>query len=274
MINHLFCFGFGYVAQKLVANLSSKEEWKFSGTKRSEFHHHCVDIINYNDLMLIPRDVTHILVSIPPKDEGDIVANDLAKQIKMLPNLQWLGYLSATSVYGDTLGKWVNEDSPLNPRTPHAKRRVIAEEQWQSLDLPLNIFRLSGIYGPGRSAFDRIHSGHIQIIDKPEQVFSRIHIDDIIQVLERSIESKDAREIYNLADDLPSSSKEVFEFAYNLMSNTPPKPVKLEDADLTEMGRNFYSECRRIQNAKIKDKLGIQLKYPTFKEGMKSIFSD
>jgi nucleoside-diphosphate-sugar epimerase len=272
MTNHLLCFGFGYVAEALAKELKKNGDWKFSGTKRSYFNHDDVKIYNYNDLTLLPRDVTHILISIPPKDEGDVVVNDLGKQIKLLPNLKWVGYLSATSVYGDTMGEWVDENSPINPGTAIAKRRVVAEEQWRSLDLPLNIFRLSGIYGPTRSAFDRISAGHKNIIDKPGQVFSRIHIADIVQVLMRSIESGVVREVYNLADDMPTSSRDIYEYAYDLMGEVPPKPVKPEDADLTEMGMSFYSECRRVKNDKIKNDLGVKLKYPSYKEGMKAIF--
>lgn len=270
MAKHLFCFGLGYVAQALIAELSKDSEWKFSGTKRSDSHIHGVAVFNYDNLAILPRNITHILVSIPPKDEGDVVVKQFSKQIKMLPNLKWVGYLSATGVYGDTRGAWVDENSALNPGNVVSKKRLIAEHQWQDLSVPLNIFRLSGIYGQGRSAIEQVLSGTAKIIDKPEQYFSRIHVEDIIQVLIKTIEKEITNETYNLADDLPSNPREVIEYACELLKIAPPKPIKLEEAELSEMGKIFYSENKRVKNDKIKNQLSIKLKYPTYKEGLKA----
>ncbi len=269
MANHLFCFGIGYVATHLISSIKQQSNWKISGTKRTDTNIEAVDIFNYDDLAILPRDITHILISIPPKDEGDIVVKQFGKQIKMLPNLKWVGYLSATGVYGDTKGNWVDENSPLVPTNPFSKKRLIAEQQWQDLGLPLNIFRLSGIYGPERNAIEQAKAGHAKIIDAKDQVFSRIHVADIVQVLIATIDNNIKDEIFNLADDNPSSAREVVEFAYEILTLPPPKPIKLEDAELSEMGKVFYSENRRVKNDKIKNVLGIKLKYPSYKEGLK-----
>lgn len=272
MSKHLFCFGLGYVAQAFIKELKTDSEWKLSGTKRTESKIDGVTVFNYDDMAILPRDISHILVSIPPKEDGDIVVKQFGKQIKMLPNLKWVGYLSAIGVYGDTKGAWVDENSSLNPTNSFSKNRLLAEHQWQHLNLPLNIFRLSAIYGPERSAIEQVLSGNARIIDKPDQFFSRIHVDDIVQVLLKTLEKNIINEIYNVADDLACNPKEVIEYACALLKVEPPKPIRLEDSDLSEMGKVFYSENRRAKNDKIKSQLGIKLKYPTYKEGLKANF--
>ncbi len=276
MKNHLFCFGLGYVAQHLINSLEKDLDWKISGTKRVESSSTSdrVEAFRFDDLSILPRDITHILVSIPPKDDGDLVVQQFGKQILKLPNLQWVGYLSATGVYGDTKGEWVDENSPLNPSNSFSKKRLMAEQQWQSLGIPLNIFRLSAIYGPERNAIEQVKAGHAKIIDLENQVFSRIHIDDIVQVLRKTMTKNIIGEVYNVTDDKPTSSNEVIEFACQLLQVPPPKPVKLEDAELSEMGKVFYSENRRIRNDKIKSRLGVTLKYPSYKEGLKATLNE
>ncbi len=270
MKNHLFCFGLGYVAQHLVAQLKQNKDWEISATKRSPVKTDGVQVYQFDELTFLPREITHILVSVPPKDSGDVVLEQFGKQIQKLPNLKWVGYLSATGVYGDTKGNWVDENSPLNPSNPYSKKRLIAEQQWQDLGVPLNIFRLSAIYGPERNALEQVEAGHARIIDVKDQVFSRIHVEDIVQVLMKAIERDITGEVFNVADDKPTSSNEVIEFACQILNVTPPTPVKLEDAELSEMGKAFYSENRRIRNDKIKSSLGVRLKYPSYKEGLKS----
>lgn len=278
MDRHLFCFGFGYLAKAVSKHVDATERhWVFSGTKRVVVNEPDVKIYSFESMLSIPKDVTHILISIPPKDEGDIVLSKFAKHITKLKNLQWIGYISTTGVYGDTKGEWVDEESPINPSNPFAKRRILAEQQWHDLcekyNIPLVIFRVSGIYGPGRSSIETLLADKAHIIDKPDQVFSRIHIDDIAHIVHESIEQPEKYQVYNLADDYPCNPKEVTEFACSLINIAPPQPVKLEDANLSEMGKVFYSECKRVSNKKVKDRFKIKLKYPTYKEGLVGIMN-
>lgn len=278
MDRHLFCFGYGYCAKAVVSHVSvSERHWKFSGTKRAKTKEDDVEIYQFDSMLAIPRDVTHILISIPPKDDGDIVLSRFAQHINKLPKLQWIGYISTTGVYGDAKGEWVDEESPINPSNPFSKKRILAEHQWQDFcqkyKLPLVIFRIAGIYGPGRSAIDQILTDKAMIIDKPDQVFSRIHIDDIAHIIHASIETPTPGEVFNLADDAPAAPKDVTEFACTLLNVAPPKPVKLEDANLSEMAKIFYSECKRVRNNKVKDRFKIKLKYPSYKEGLMGIMN-
>jgi len=273
MSHHLFCFGFGYVAEKLVKLTAAAEaNWEFSGTKRSECSNHLANIYEFDSLLSIPTDVTHILISIPPKEEGDLVFEKFAKHISKLKNLQWVGYLSTTGVYGDTKGGVVDEESPINPSNPFSKRREISEKLWtdfaEKYDVPLFIFRLAGIYGPGRSVIDQVLAGKAKIIDKPEQVFSRMHVHDIAHALQLSMQNPLKPGIYNLADDAPCNSEELVSYACKLLNMDSPKPVSLEKAELSEMGRCFYSECRRVSNEKVKKELDLKLKFPSYKEGI------
>lgn len=278
MMNHLFCFGFGYVAQKLVRIISASEkDWTFSGTKRVQTNNFMANIYEFDSLISIPSDVTHILISIPPKENGDIVFEKFEKHISKLPNLQWIGYLSTTGVYGDTKGEWVNEDSPINPANQFSKRREVAEKMWTDFaakfDIPIFIFRLSGIYGPGRSVIDDILIDKVKIIDKKDQVFSRVHVHDIAHAIQLSMQNPLKPGIYNLADDYPCGKEEVVNYACKLLNIEPPKPVSLEDSGLSEMGKNFYKENRRVSNEKVKNELGLKFKFPTFKEGVLHILN-
>lgn len=269
-VKSLLFFGYGYVAQHLKAFLEPQGDWKFLGTKRADYNEPGITIVSMDDLLLIPRDTTHILISIPPQDDGDIAFHEFSRQIEKLQNLEWLGYLSTTGVYGNTNGAWVDESSPVNPGTPFAKKRVIAEEQWLNFHevakIPTHIFRISGIYGEGRNVADQVKAGTARIIDKPEQVFSRIHVDDIIQTLYASMHQPNPGSIYNLADDYPSNPRESIEYICQKLNITPPTPVKLEDSGLSEMAKSFYSQSRRVRNNKIKTELGVKLRYPSFRE--------
>ena len=271
-MNNFLFLGYGYVAKQLVQVLSD-DKYRFIGTSRTFFHDDNVECILFDDIIKISPDITHVLISIPPKAEGDIAFLKFSEHLKKLKNIKWIGYLSTTGVYGDTKGAWVNEDSEINPMNPSSTNRVIAEEQWLSLlDLPVNVYRLPGIYGKGRSIVEDVKSGNLnQIIHKDQQVFSRMHVEDIAVTLATSIANKDSRKIYNLADDLPASSFDVAKYVLDLLRIKHPPVVEFDKADLSEMARRFYSECRRVDNSKIKLELGIKLKYPTYKEGMKAI---
>jgi len=279
---HLFCFGLGYTASVLAKHLLEKG-WRISGTCRSA--EKCdvlatLGITAYlfdDDLPLLhPNDalrgVTHILHSIPPGETGDPVLREHLEHMKPLPELNWFGYLSTTGVYGDSHGAWVDETTELHPTNSRSIRRKDAEQAWLATGLPVHIFRLSGIYGPGRSAIDDLHTGTARRIDKPGQVFSRIHVEDIAAVLDISMHRPHAGETYNCADDLPAPQAEVVEYAATLLGLEPPPLIPFETADLSPMARSFYENCRRVSNAKIKEVLGITLRYPTYKEGLRGIF--
>lgn len=275
--SHLFCFGFGYTASFLAKELLA-EGWRVSGTCRTSekceslrpmgITAHIFDdglpLTNIWDL----DSVTHILISIPPSEEGDIVLQNHLDDLLALKNLQWIGYLSTTGVYGDHSGDWVDENTPVKPYNDRTARRVEAEQKWLASGLPVHVFRLSGIYGPGRSAIDSLQDGAARRIDKAGQVFSRIHVEDICGTLIASIKKPDPFSIYNVADDEPCSQAEVIEYAANLIGAPVPPLVKFEDADLSPMAKSFYAANRRVSNKKIKEKLGVELKYPDYRVGL------
>lgn len=258
---NLFCFGFGYCAQ----NLAQAGEWNvITGTHRADFP------LNIEMQKKLAQ-ATHVLLSIPPDENGDLVLRE-GYEI----NANWLGYLSTTGVYGDAQGGWVDETSPTNATQERSKWRALAEQQWLQTGLPVEIFRLSGIYGDGmgRNSIDALQTGTARRIDKENQFFSRVHVDDITQILLASISQPKAGEIYNCADDFPSSQAEVVEFAANLLGIEPPRLVTFEDAQLSPMARSFYSSSRRVKNNKIKEFLRVQLKFPTYKEGLTAIWKN
>jgi nucleoside-diphosphate-sugar epimerase len=255
----LFCFGMGYCASELV----KAGDWdSVVGTHRGDFP------LN-DDMQKKLAEATHVVLSIPPDAEGDLVYRENYEI-----NAEWIGYLSTTGVYGDAQGGWVDETSPCNPSQERSKWRVIAEQQWLASGLPVEVFRLSGIYGAKaeRNQLDSVRDGSSRRIAKENQFFSRIHVDDITQILLASIAQPQAGEIYNCADDFPCPQAEVVEFAADLLGVEPPPLVKFEDAELSPMARSFYSSSRKVNNDKIKSKLGIKLAFPTYKEGLRDIW--
>ncbi|URR34726.1 SDR family oxidoreductase [Thermosynechococcus sp. HN-54] len=217
--------------------------------------------------------VTHILNSIPPDRQGeDAVALALLPQLEKL-NLQWFGYLSTTGVYGDRQGGWVDETTSVNPQNLRSQHRVSIEQTFLNANLPTHIFRLPGIYGPGegRNPITRILKGNVQLIDKPGHYFCRIHVEDIVQTLERSLTQPTPQEIYNLSDDQPSESLPVLLEAYRLLGRPAPPAVPLEAANLSPMAQSFWRESRRVRNDKIKQVLGVKLRYPSYREGLAAI---
>ncbi len=218
--------------------------------------------------------VTHILSSIPPGPDGeDWVVSHILPKLRS-GSLDWVGYLSTTGVYGDCLGAWVEETQPVNPQNTRSRHRVQAEAEFLASGLPSHIFRLSGIYGPGsgRNIFARLQSGKAQHIVRPGHVFSRIHVEDIVQTLWASMTKPRPGEIYNVADDLPTESSQLILEACRLMEQPPPPPLAWEEANLSPMAASFWQESRRVSNFKIKSELGISLRYPTYKEGLAQIW--
>ena len=272
--NHLFCFGLGYSATFLSRTLMAKG-WKISGSVTSKEKQQRLSKDGYTPYLFmdIPQNafatVTHLLHSIPPDSSGDPVLQHLPK----LQSLRWIGYLSTTGVYGNHQGGWVDETMPVNPPNDRSSYRARAEQEWQDTGLPIHIFRLSGIYGPGRSAFDSIRNGTARRIDKPGQVFSRIHVEDIARVLQASIVRPNPGSIYNVADDFPCPQEEVISYACQLLGVTPPPLIPIEQADLSPMARSFYGANRRVSNDKIKKEFQLALKYPSYRDGLQSIYS-
>lgn len=282
---HFFCFGHGYCCDYLTHALEKQGGWKISGTtrapeKKGDMLRRGITpyIFDHNQPLPDPfsalEGVTHLLISTPPGDKGDPAFLAHSRDIIGLPNLQWVGYLSTTAVYGDRDGGSVDETAELRPSSQRGSRRVKAEEQWTSLynsnNLPLHIFRLAGIYGPGRSALDSIRAGVARRINKPGHAFGRTHVEDITQVLLASMARPRPGEIYNICDDEPAPSHAVIEYACTLLHRAPPPMVDFDQADLAPITRSFYMENRCVQNHKIKDQLGVQLKYKNYREGLEA----
>jgi nucleoside-diphosphate-sugar epimerase len=283
---HLFCFGLGYVAQALAGRLRAKG-WTVSGTvrdasKAAALAAQGIDVTAFADEHPLPEaaltGVTHILLSAPPDEHGDPAARACGEQFAAVAGqLAWIGYLSTTGVYGDRGGGWVDESTPVAPSSQRSRWRVDAEKTWldfgRRTGAATHIFRLSGIYGPGRSAIDALKAGTAKRVAKPGQVFARIHVDDIASVLEASIARPAAGAIYNLADDEPAAPADVVTFAADLLGVPPPPLVPFDDAMLTPMSRSFFADNRRVRNDRIKRELGVSLRYPTYREGLRAIAS-
>lgn len=282
----LFCFGYGYTADALARALKAEGNWQIAGTtrdpaKRDAMIDHGIDAEVFNfehavaDPITLLSGTTHVLISTPPDDNGDPTFRLHGEDIARISSIKWVGYLSTTGVYGDRAGDWVDENSNVQPTTKRGARRARAEQQWQSLylayGLPLHTFRLAGIYGPGRSSLDSVRAGVARRINKPGQAFSRIHIDDIVQVLRASMDRPRPGAIYNVADDYPAPSHEVIAYTCELLDKEPPPLLDYASADLAPITMSFYSDNKRIRNDLMKDELGVRLRYPTFREGLLGI---
>ncbi|MGQ0526802.1 MAG: SDR family oxidoreductase [Alphaproteobacteria bacterium] len=281
----LFCFGYGYTCDYLGHALMP-QGWAIAGTtrdreKRDSLRARNVEahLFDYDhplpDPLFVLKGTTHLLISTPPDDEGDPVFGMLyAEAVASLPELEWIGYLSTTGVYGDRDGGWVDETSELRPSSRRGSRRIRAEKQWLSLNeynnIPVNVFRLAGIYGPGRSALDSVRAGVARRINKPGHAFGRVHVEDIAQVLEAAIKNPHPGATYNVCDDMPAPSHEVIAYACELLNRPAPPLVDFEEANLAPITRSFYMDNRRIKNDKIKSELGVKLKYPDFKAGLRA----
>jgi nucleoside-diphosphate-sugar epimerase len=284
--SHLFCFGLGYTASTLARRLTA-EGWLVSGTCRTAERAaalsaagFCVHLFD-RDRPLPPQALegaTHLLISIPPDVAGDPVLAMHGHDIAAMNRLSWAAYLSTTGVYGDRGGGWVDETAALQPTGERGRRRVAAEagwlDLWRSRGVPLHIFRLAGIYGPGRSAFDALRSGTAKRIDKPGQVFSRIHVEDLASVTVASMSRPRPGAIYNVCDDDPAPPEAVVTYAAALADVPPPPLVPLEAAGLSPMARSFYGDNKRVSNRLIKAELGVDLRYPDFRIGLAAILAN
>ncbi len=269
----LFIFGYGYSAQALARHLKPRG-WHIAGTSREGRG----ETLKWpgDDISEALAQASHLLISIAPTAEGDPVLTQAHNHIRAAaPHLDWVGYLSTTGVYGDHNGSWVDETTPLTPATKRGQWRVAAEAQWRELahetGLPLHIFRLAGIYGPGRGPFAKVRAGTARRIIKKNQVFSRIHVDDIAQVLAASIAHPNPGAIYNVCDDLAAPPEDVLAHAARLLNLPIPPAEDFETADMTAMARSFYAESKRVRNDRIKKELGVTLLYPNYQSGLAAL---
>lgn len=284
----IFIFGLGYSASAIGALLRQKG-WQVSGTVRSREKFGGLIADNFTPFLFSDgrgirqalESATHCLISAPPREAGDPVLAAYAQALRDAPKLGWIGYLSTIGVYGDLEGAWADENTPAKPETGRGAARIEAEAAWSAFcrerQLPLDIFRLAGIYGPGRNPFSRIRSGQAQRIVKPGQVFNRIHVDDIAQTVAAAI-FQERREpetrIFNVADDEPAPPQDVILYAAELMGAPAPPEIPFESAELSPMARSFYAGNKRMRNDKIKRELGVALKYPTYREGLRALAED
>jgi len=276
----LFIFGLGYSALAIAGNVM-REGWAVGGTTRSPESASRLKALGIAPVLFdgsAPIDpaslagTTHMLASIPA-DPDDPALRHHAKDIAAIDGLEWVGYLSTTSVYGVTDGSTVDEDYPCTPSSARGQRRLAAERAWQALPLPGHVFRLSGIYGPGRSVFDTVRAGKAQRVIKPGQAFNRIHLEDIATVVCASMAKPTPGRIYNLADDLPVPSADLVTYACKLLSVEPPPEIPFDEAVLSPMAREFWADNKRIDNSRIKAELGVTLAYPTYREGLDAILA-
>ena len=282
MTRTLLTLGHGYSAAALTRRLIP-QGWRVLGTHRDPSK--ASDLIAQGvEPVLWQRDAleaalaqaSHVLVSAGPRDGGDPALDEIGAAIaQRAPTLDWLGYLSTTGVYGDHGGDWVDEDTPLAPTTARGKARAGAEAAWHAIDgLPLHIFRLAGIYGPGRGPFEKVRQGTARRIVKPGQVFSRIHVEDIAQALEASIRQPRPGAIYNLCDDDPAPPEAVLQHAAALLGLPPPPEVAFDAAEMSPMARSFYAENKRVRNDRIKHELGVTLLYPDYRAGLAALLAE
>lgn len=278
----LLSLGHGYTAAAL-ARVLMPLGWHIIGTTRSPqdaLVSAGIEPFSWPGSPLAPvlARATHVLCSIAPGPVGDpvLAAEDKALG-KAAPHLEWVGYLSTTGVYGDHGGGWVDETTSPTPATERGRARVLAEAAWQALaarsGLPLHIFRLAGIYGPGRGPFEKVRNGTARRVIKPGQVFSRIHVDDIAATLAASIARPNPGAVYNVCDDDPAPPEDVLTHAAKLLGVPPPPEVPFTDANLPPMAASFYAESKRVRNDRIKRELAVRLAYPSYREGMAAVLA-
>lgn len=272
----LFVFGLGYSAAQLARQLMAAG-WQVAGTVRSEakasaLRAEGIDarVWSGEGAVEVPEGA-HWLITLPPDQDGCPAARNVSNRPKVS---QSVTYLSTTGVYGDQNGGWVTEWSPVNPGSRRAAARVLAETQWQGLvGDKLRLVRLPGIYGPDRSAFDKLRDGTARSVVKEGQVFSRVHVDDIASGLEALLYRPDAEGVFHLCDDLPAPAQDVTAYAASLLGLEPPPEIPISEAGLSSMAASFYAECKRVSNARAKAALGWRPAYPTYREGLAAILA-
>ena len=284
-MTNLLCFGLGYSAGVLSRRLA-RRGWTIAGTSTTEAGAARIASNSYRSMIFDGRSkspdvsagleqATHILLSIPPGADGDPALKAYGDDIAASQSLRWIGYFSTVGVYGDADGGWVNEDTEPRPASERGKRRLDAENAWLDLGRrsgkTVMVFRLPGIYGPGRSAIDDLRSGSARRIIKPGQVFNRIHVEDIASAVEAAITTPQAGRVYNVTDDEPAPPQDVVAFAAELLGLPVPQDLDFATAELSPMARSFYSESKRVSNERMKTELGVTLDYPTYRQGLQGI---
>ena len=270
----LLSLGHGYSAQALSRHLIARG-WRVIGTTRNParakaFPAEGVEPLFWpGDLGPALEQATHILCSAAPDAAGDPF-------LQAVPGIAaakagWVGYLSTTGVYGDHKGAWIDEATPLTPASDRGRQRVLAEGQWRATGLPVHIFRLAGIYGPGRGPFEKVRDGTARRILKPGQIFSRIHVEDIARVLEASIRRPNPGAAYNVCDDNPAPPEDVLSHAARLLGLPDPPAIPFDQAEMSPMARSFYGESKRTRNDRIKTELGVTLLYPDYPAGLAAL---
>ena len=285
---NIFCFGFGQVAKNFIKKLSIEQyNINLSATSRNKSSKKIFNGINYNsylfngenfdqNLVVKLKEADHILVSIPPENQEDLVVKNFSKFLES-SKLKWITYLSATSIYGDHKGEWVNENSKTNPISNNGIARLKAEKAWVSLEkknkIPVQIFRLSGIYSNEKNILIRLKSGEVKLINKKNHYFSRIHVDDISNILFKSLSKFKSGEIYNLSDDKPSTSEDVTLFGAKMLNIENIEKIEVDQIK-SEMLKNFYNESKKVSNEKMKSYFNYNLKFPSYIEGLNYIRSN
>ena len=280
MKKHMLFFGFGFSAVTLARRLNPVE-WTVTGTSRSVEGAAKISAlgfrgVEFDALAGVADDVTHIVSSVPPDAAGDPVLRRFGESlIQRAGALQWVAYLSTTGVYGDHGGGWVDEDTPLTPNTERGHRRKAAEEAWLDLHsrhgLPVHVFRLAGIYGPGRNALESVRDGTAKRVIREGQIFSRIHVDDIAGILQASMAKPNPGRAYNVADNEACPPQDVITYAADLLGVEPPPEVPFELAELSPMARSFYMDSKRVSNARVREELGYEFLYPDYRVGLRSL---
>ena len=276
-MNRLLSIGHGYSASALAPSLLARG-WQVLGTTRRPQACAQIAASGVTPVLWGPQvaaeiaQASHILISIAPEAGADPTLAAFGA-VLAAAQPQWVGYLSTTAVYGDHAGAWVDEQTPLTPSTARGEARVAAEAAWQATGLPLDIFRLAGIYGPGRGPFEKVRDGTARRILKPGQVFSRIHVDDIAGAVLASILRSEPGQAYNLCDDDPAPPEDVLSYAAQLLGLPEPPGIPYDQAEMTPMARSFYAENKRVRNDKMKQELGYQLKYPDYRAGLRGLLS-
>jgi nucleoside-diphosphate-sugar epimerase len=284
-MNTLLAIGLGYSASALAAQLAAPD-WRIIGTARGEEGLRAIEAKGYRAIAFdgetqspalaeALREATHLLLSAPPGEHGDPLLHLHRDELEAAAGLDWIGYLSTIGVYGDHQGAWVDEATVPTPGSGRSKQRHHAENAWMDFadaqTVTLQIFRLAGIYGPGRNALERLIAGQERRIDKPDQVFNRIHLADIVAVVDAGLRAGGVGGVFNLADDEPAAPQDVIAFAAALLGMEPPPLIPWDEADLSPMARSFYAETKRVRNRRIKDVLGVTLTYPTYREGLRAL---
>ena len=282
----LFCFGLGYCARVLAGALKA-DGWAVAGTcrkaeERAQLTSQGIEAFLFDgggplETAAALAGATHLLSSVPPGADGDPVLRRHAGDIAAVDRLEWAGYLSTAGVYGDTGGAMVDEEAPLNPTSARSHRRAEAENGWLTLygnrGVPVHIFRLAGIYGPGRNALDQVRSGAAKRIDAPGRRFARVHVADIAAVLKASMQAPRPGAVYNVCDDFPAAPADVVAYACQLLGVDPPPLIPFAEAakEMSPMAQSFWRDNRCIDNSRIKAELGVRLGYPDYRSGLKAI---